>query len=114
MTADVYAGDDDLRQGREQPPRSVATIKLRADGDADVLFRIAAQLNVLNCPPLRFLMHQGPDGEVNVEAVVGNCTEFAVDMVCRKLERLTSVLEVECRWGYAGQVKPITLAGLTS
>lgn len=103
MTADVYAGDEDLNAARKEAPRSVATIRLRAEADADVLFRVAAQLNLLNCPPLRFVLEQKPEGEVTVEAVFGNCTEFAVDMVCRKLERLTSVFEVECRHGFCGE-----------
>lgn len=111
MTADVYAGDEDLNRARKEPPRSIATIRLRADADADVLFRVAAQLNLLNCPPLRFSFEQRPDGEAVVEAVIGNCTEFAVDMVCRKLERVTSVLEVQCQWGYAEQG---AVAGLAS
>lgn len=97
MTADVYAGDEDLNLARPQAARSgLAIIRLRADADPDVLFRIAAQLNFLNCAPTRFLLEQGSEGEVVVEVQVGNCSEFSVDMACRKLERLTSVFEVAC------------------
>jgi hypothetical protein len=110
MTADVYAGDEDLNLARTEAPRSVATIRVRAEADADVLFRVAAQLNLLNCPPLRFLLEQKPEGEVMIEAVVGNCTEFAVDMVCRKLERLTSVFEVECCHGFFGEAGGVIAA----
>ena len=97
MTADVYAGDNDLNLPRPAASEVVAIIKIRADADADVLFRIAAQINLLNCVPRRFLMEQLPGNEVAIEVTVCNCTEFAVDMVCRKLDRLTSVIDVTCQ-----------------
>lgn len=96
MTADVYAGDDDLHSMRQAVALVPATIRIRADAEPDVLFRIAAQLNLLNCVPTHFELTVTADGEVVVEVVVRNCTRFAVDMVCRKLDQLTSVLEVAC------------------
>lgn len=95
MTADVYAGDEDLNLARPQAARSgLAIIRLRADADPDVLFRIASELNFMNCAPSRFTLEQGFEGEVVVEIQVGGCSQFAVDMACRKLERLTCVFEV--------------------
>jgi hypothetical protein len=95
MTADVYAGDEDLNLARPQAALSgLAIIRLRADADPDVLFRIAAQLNFLNCAPARFTLEQGSEGQVVAEIHVRECSEFSIDMACRKLERLTCVFEV--------------------
>jgi len=95
MTADVYAGDEDQNHARPLgacPHRSI--IRLRADADPDVLLRISAQLNLLNCAPVRFVLEQRAPSYVLVEVLVAGCTETSIDLVCRKIERLTCVHEV--------------------
>jgi hypothetical protein len=96
MTADVYAGDDDLNRAKPAVAGPAPTIiRLRADADPDVLFRIAAQLNLLNCAPVRFILAQGAEDDVQVEVHIVGCSEASIDLVCRKLDRLTCVYEVE-------------------
>jgi hypothetical protein len=74
-------------------PSGPATIRVSADADADVLVRIAAQLSYLNTAPTRlWLERRGERVEVVVD--FDTCTLRAVDLVCRKLAQLTSVLEV--------------------
>jgi len=96
MTADVYAGDDDQNRAGTSPTTvAMSVIRLRADAGPDVLFRVAAQLNLLNCAPVRFVLEQGSASDVIVKAHVAGCSEASLDLVCRKLERLTCVYEVD-------------------
>jgi acetolactate synthase regulatory subunit len=96
MTADVYAADDDLlsevdtRVSTEQ-----FVLEVIADADPDVLLRIAAQLNLLNNAPRRFNFERSTDDTVKVGIVVAGCSERAIELVCRKLEQLTSVIQCE-------------------
>jgi hypothetical protein len=96
MSRDVYAGDDDLnRQDVEtEANASTAQISLRADADPDVLQRVAAQLSFLNVAPLSFSLARLPNCEVLIDIRIAHCTDVAVDLVCRKLDRLTCVHEV--------------------
>jgi hypothetical protein len=84
------AGADDSGKGMSTGP---ATIRLSADADADVLLRIAVQLNFLNTVPSRLSLERHED---RVTVVVGfeACALRTVELVCRKLAQLTSVLEV--------------------
>jgi acetolactate synthase regulatory subunit len=96
MTADVYAADDDLlpdagtRVSTEQ-----FVVKVIADADPDLLLRIAGQLNSLNNAPRRFNFERLTDDTANVEIVVAGCSERAIELVCRKLEQLTSVIQCQ-------------------
>jgi hypothetical protein len=96
MTADVYAGDDSLlsdvgtRVSTEQ-----FVVKVIADADADVLLRIAAQLNSMNNAPRRFNFERLTDDTAKVEIVVAGCSERTIELVCRKLEQLTSVIQCQ-------------------
>lgn len=95
MTADVYAGDDDQRHRR--PGESSFTpyiLRIRAERAPDTLLRIAMQLNLLNCLPLRLSLENSGRNEVVVEAHISGCADAAVDLVCRKLDRLTCAHEV--------------------
>lgn len=96
MTADVYAADDDLPPdvGRAASSEQFV-VKVVADADADVLLRIAAQLNSLNNAPRRFNFERLKDDTVKVEIVVAGCSMRAVELICRKLEQLTSVIRCE-------------------
>ena len=95
MSRDVYAGDDDLNsQAKGSGHGSTAHIVVRADVDPQVLLQVAAQLNLLNAVPLLFSLHRQPDNQVIIQISVCDCTDFAVEMVCRKLERLTCVYDV--------------------
>lgn len=96
MTADVYRGDDDLHGGgTARTPATLAIIRVRADADPDMLLRIAAQLNLLNRTPLRFSLQQDADGLLLIEAHIPGCSETSLDLVSRKIDRLTGVYEIE-------------------
>jgi hypothetical protein len=96
VTADVYAADEHLLPGLGN---SVSTeqfiVTVIADADADVLLRIVAQLNSLNNAPRRFNFERLADDTVKVEIVIAGCTTRAVDLICRKLEQLISVIQCE-------------------
>ena len=95
MSRDVYAGDDDLNsQSTGSGHGSTTHIVVRADADPQVLLQVTAQLNLLNAVPQRFSLHRQHDNEVVIEIRVCDCNDFAVEMVCRKLERLTCVYDV--------------------
>jgi len=95
MTTDVYAADDDLLKERTSPSTEQFVVKVVADADADVLLRIAAQLNSLNNAPRRFNFERLSDDTVQVEIVVAGCSTRAIELVCRKLEQLTSVIQCQ-------------------
>ena len=69
-----------------------ATIRVRADADADVLLRIAVQLNFLNTAPSRLSLERHED---RVELVVSfdACAIATASLVTRKLAQLTSVVD---------------------
>jgi hypothetical protein len=102
MTADVDAADDDLPLGAGTSVSAEQfVVKVTADADADVLLRISAQINSLNNAPKRFNFERCDD-TVKVEIVVVGCSLRAVDLVCRKLEQLTSVIQCQ-QARYAGR-----------
>jgi hypothetical protein len=102
MTADVYAADDDLLPDvGTSVSAEQFVVKVVADADADVLLRIAVQLNSLNNAPKRLNFERGIDDKVKVEIIVGGCSLRAIDLVCRKLEQLTSVIQCQLA-RYAG------------
>ena len=96
MTADVYAADDDLLPNVGSSVSSARfVVKVVADADPDVLLRIAAQLNLLNNAPQRFNFERLSDDTVNVEIVVAGCSTRAIELICRKLQQLTSVIQCQ-------------------
>lgn len=88
---DMYAAGADRADA--EPLTGPAVIRLSADADADVLLRIAAQLNLLNTAPARLSLERHRDTVAMVIAFE-RCTAQAIDLVCRKLAQLTCVLEV--------------------
>jgi hypothetical protein len=97
MKADVYAGDDALRDGKGVPrTEGAATFDILADADADLLGRVGAVLNLLNVAPRAFHMEARPEGTATVRALV-DCAEAQAELVARKLQRLTSIRDVVVR-----------------
>lgn len=88
---EMYAAGAD-RSDPAFPPGPV-TIRVSADADADVLLRIAVQLNFLNTAPTRLSLERHAD---RVDVVVGfeACALELADLVCRKLAQLTCVADV--------------------
>ena len=98
MTADVYAGDDALRDGRkESAPSGAATFSVVADADADLIVRVSAALNMLNVAPRVFHMEARPEGTAAVRALV-ECPEAQAQLIARKLQQLTSVRDVVVKY----------------
>jgi hypothetical protein len=94
MTADVYAGDESLREGaRSSRAMGVATFDILADADPDLVARVGAILTLLNIAPRVFHMESRPEGMAAVRAFV-DCAESQAELLARKLERLTSVRDV--------------------
>ena len=94
MTADVYAGDDGVREGvRDAQPAGAATFNIIADADADLIVRVGAALNLLNVAPRVFHMEARPEGTAAVKALV-DCSEPQAELIARKLRQLTSVRDV--------------------
>ena len=94
MTADVYAGDDDAREGARNPQAAgAATFDIFADAHADLLVRVGAALNLLNVAPRVFHMERRAEGEAAVKALV-DCSEAQAQLIARKLQQLTSVRDV--------------------
>ena len=98
MTADVYAGDDGVRQGEgSAQPAGVATFNIVADADANLIVRVGAVLNLLNVAPRAFHMEAGPEGTATVKALV-DCSESQAELIARKLQRLTSIRDVVMKY----------------
>jgi hypothetical protein len=99
MTADVYAGDEDLRRGKPSLPSSgIATFDIIADAHADLLLRVGVALNLLNTMPSRFELDCRADGLAHVRASIG-CEENQAELIARKLRQLTAVRDVELSFG---------------
>ncbi len=77
------------------------TIRVSADADADVLLRIAVQLNFLNTAPSRLSLERHTE-HVNVVAGFEACSLETASLVCRKLAQLTCVVEVSMDAGSPG------------
>jgi hypothetical protein len=88
---EMYAAGASRRDSAS--PCGPATIRLSSDADADVLLRIAVQLNYLNTVPSRFSLERRAD-RVHVLVGFDACALDTASLVCRKLAQLTSVLEV--------------------
>jgi len=99
MIADVYAGDDDAREGgRTAQPAGIATFSIVADADANLILRIGAALNLLNVAPRMFTMESGPEGTAAVQALV-DCSEPQAELIARKLQQITCVRDVVVKYG---------------
>jgi len=101
MTADVYAGDDGIREGvNNAQPAGAATFNIVADADANLLLRVGAALNLLNVAPRAFHMETRPEGAATVKALV-ECSELQAELIARKLQQLTSVRDVVVEYASA-------------
>jgi hypothetical protein len=97
MTADVYAGDDDLRAGRRTSaaPPTRFRYRIEADADADVLGRISNQLNFANSAPWSLDLSTAPDGRIVVNAELRGISDSLAEFIRRKLQQQTCIVAVE-------------------
>ena len=96
MTADVYAGDDDLRAGRRPQVQTTRfRYRIEADADADVLGRISNQLNFANAAPWSLELATAADGRVVVNVELRGISDTLAEFIRRKLQQQTCVIAVE-------------------
>jgi hypothetical protein len=96
MTADVYAGDDDLRAGQNAvAPATRFRYYIEADADADVLGRISNQLSFANAAPWSLELSTSVEGRVVVEAELRGISDALAEFIRRKLAQQTCVVAVQ-------------------
>ena len=96
MTADVYAGDDDLRAGRRRSlPASRFRFRIEADAEADALGRICNQLSFANTPPWSLTLETAADGRLLVTAELRGIPDTLAESIRRKLLQQTCVVAAE-------------------
>ena len=96
MTADVYAGDDALRDGGVPvEPAGGFEFHIRADPDPDVLSRIANQLLFANTAPWHLDLAHGADGVLTVRVEMRGIAAAVAESIRRKLMQLTCIVDIE-------------------
>jgi hypothetical protein len=73
----------------------VATFRIRADLDPQLVARIAHQLNLSNLAPMAFSMVSAPDGTASVEATLEGLPYRKAELIHRKIQQLTCVIEAD-------------------
>ena len=93
--ADVYVGDDDLA-GPDPLARATSSYDydVSADVQPNVVAQIASQFTFANKAPLYFEFRATSDGIGHARIRIAGVTPAIVDLVARKLSRLTCVREV--------------------
>lgn len=94
MVADVYAGDNAV-PGRHSGDTVLFVVV--ADADADVLMRVAAQLQLGNTAPSNGALARRADGAIVMSFEVEGLPEPTVDYIRRKLLQMTAVHTVDVR-----------------
>jgi hypothetical protein len=102
MTTNLWARDSSLLDADipSDPPEHFV-IRLVADADPDVLLRVSAQLNFLNEAPIGVSFERSAD-DTAAMTIILRCSARSADLVCRKLEQLTSVVAVSATAGAGG------------
>ena len=93
MTADVYAGDDDLRSGVRPTAQTRFRFRIECDTEPDALIRVCNQLNFANAVPWRLELVTAEAGlliDVELRDVGAGLVEF----IRRKLLQQTCVTRV--------------------
>jgi hypothetical protein len=93
MTADVYAGDDDLRGGARPTAATRFLFRIECDAEPDALGRICNQLNFANAAPWRLELVTAESGllvDVELRDIATELAEF----IRRKLLQQTCVTRV--------------------
>ena len=94
----MKAEDTNVDERSPHTPVGLVTICVTADAQADVLLRVAVQLNLLNTAPERFVLETLHD-IAKIEIMIRGCSDCALDLVRRKLEQLTCVIAVSSHAG---------------
>ena len=96
MTADVYAGDDDLRNaGRLRPVATRFRYRIECDAEADVLGRVCNQLNFANAAPWRLELVTNDEGQLVFDVELRGIGDALAELIRRKLVQQICVTRVE-------------------
>jgi hypothetical protein len=93
MTADVYAGDDDLRTGLRPAASTRFRFRIECDAEPDALGRVCNQLNFANSPPWRLELVTAGSGLV-IDVELRDIGAGRAEFIRRKLLQQTCVTEV--------------------
>jgi len=95
MTRDVYAGDEDLRSAAPSHSDSTILFIVIADPDSNSLARISAIIAMTNLPPSGGSIVTDSSGQLITTIEVRGCSSSTAELLKRKLEQLTCVIEAE-------------------
>ncbi|MEZ5459786.1 MAG: hypothetical protein R3E65_10920 [Steroidobacteraceae bacterium] len=88
---DVYTGD--LTNVSNPPSLVRAVFEVRADADPGALHRVAAMLALANVAPLRMTCERESTCEILIAAVLDGISVASADLMLRKLQQLSVVVE---------------------
>jgi len=88
---DVYSGD--LTTASNPSPVVRAVYEVRADADPGTLPRVAAMLALANVAPLRVNCERESTREVLITAVLDGIPAVSAELILRKLQQLSVVVE---------------------
>lgn len=120
MTCDVYPSDDALTGPVGTPGLTLtAAFSIEADGDVDVVCRVAGVLRLANCAMTRGSLVREHDERTTIHVEMEGLSLASVENLLRKLSQLTCVFESQARVvstapNAAIQVLRITEEGITS
>ena len=92
---DVYAGDLAIPTGPLTVVRAI--FEVRAELDPGALTRVAATLAFSNVAPARLGCERDAPSEMLITAVLEGVTAVAAELILRKLQQLTVVVEATLR-----------------
>jgi hypothetical protein len=93
MTADVYAGDDDLRSGVRPAAQTRFRFRIECDAEPDALIRVCNQLNFANAVPWRLELVTA-DAALLIDVELRDVGAGLVEFIRRKLLQQTCVTRV--------------------
>ncbi len=96
MTADVYAGDDDLRTaGLLEPAATSFRYRIECEADADALVRVCNQLNFANAAPWRLALVTTDAAQLVIDVELRGIGDALAEFIRRKLLQQTCVTRVD-------------------
>ncbi len=93
--ADVYSGDTDEPDHGGEESGKVYLFTIRADGEPDVLSRVANLFNVANVAPQSAHLQRDTSQMVHISVKIRLKDSTTADMISRNLAKLTCVISVD-------------------
>ena len=96
MTADVYAGDDDLRNaGLLERASTRFRYRIECDAEAEALVRVCNQLNFANAAPWRLELVTTDAAQLVIDVELRGIGDALAEFIRRKLLQQTCVTRVD-------------------